>query len=117
MTSEPSFRKAQRDSFVVAILEAFESWIQRQNVRESIQHQLTLDIQKLAFEKFRIVDCIAIFHLAVKIYQLNKIPDILKPEVQKLLSVRKDFRRGCEIIMGLGTHDSYALEEVFSSSY
>ena len=112
VTSEPSFRKAHRDSFVVAVLEAFESWLQRQNVRESIQHQLTLDIQKLAFEKFKIVDWIVVFNLAVKIYELNRISATLKAEVQKLLSNRKDFRRGCEIIMGLGTHDSYKLEEV-----
>jgi hypothetical protein len=77
-----------------------------------MQQHLTLDIQKLAFEKFRIVDSIVIFNRAVKIYQLSTITDILKPEIRKLLNNRKDFRRGCEIIMSLGIHDSYSLEEV-----
>jgi hypothetical protein len=117
VTSEASFRKALRDSFVFAILEAFESWVQRQNVRESIQDQLTMDIQKLAFEKFKIVNWIGVFNLAVKVYQLNKISNTFKPEVQQMLSNRKDFRRGCEVIMCLGIHDSFSIEEVFSSSH
>jgi len=117
VTSEASFRKAYRDSFVFAILEAFESWLQRQNVRESIQDQLTMDIQKLAFEKFKIVNLIGVFNLVVKVYQLNKISDTFKPEVQQMLSNRKDFLRGCEVIMCLGNHDSFSLEEVFSSSH
>ena len=73
VTKEPSYRKSPVGSFVGIVLESFGFWLERPQVRDSIRDQLSLELQKLAFDKFWFVDAIQIFILICKIFQVHKI--------------------------------------------
>ncbi len=111
-TKDPFYRKAQRTSAIDIILESFEFWLQRENVRESLKEYLTLDLQKLAFDKFWLVEQSLIFNRVAKIFGLKNVSSVFKPFVVGLLKSNQNFKRGCEIIMALGLHDDFSLEEV-----
>ena len=73
VTKEPSYRKLPLGSFVGIVLESFGFWLELPQVRESIRDQLSLELQKLAFDKFWFVDAIQIFILICKIFQVQKL--------------------------------------------